>query len=154
MKEIRHGLAALPADLQLRIEEELASLPPEAIVELVVLVGQQALVPATARRAKGEVEGAWDRALGVDQRLDPAIVASKLSDDGRRAIGRGAIDDQHLEIRPVLFQDRLQAGPDVGFFIAGWYDDRHQLRHHKQRRISPTVRSTMTRSSQGDQCSM
>src|SRR2546428_3356400 len=47
MKKIRHGLAALPADLQLRIEQQLASVPPDAIVELEVLVGQQALVPAT-----------------------------------------------------------------------------------------------------------
>src|SRR5207245_4746360 len=56
MKEIRHGLAALPADLQLRIEEELASVPPEPIVELVVLVGQQPLVPtAELARERGGI---------------------------------------------------------------------------------------------------
>ena len=242
-EEIFNGLAALPADLQLRVEEQLVSLPPDAIVELEVLVGQQALVPATelagehgrigternvvdrpdaaammisgiadaeggghrggdraagrrdalpifaatdptpvaglevmnqpadvigrhagvridadepraARRAQGEVERARDGALGIAEELDALVAAREAPDDGTRAVGRRAIDDQQLEIAPVLVEDRGQAGPEVGFLVTGRYDDRHEVRHHRQRMISPIVRSTMTRSSQGDQCSM
>src|SRR5436305_944704 len=70
-KKIRHGLAALPADLQLWIEEQLATVPPDAIVELEILVGEQPLVPATElARERGGIGAERD----VVHRPDAATV--------------------------------------------------------------------------------
>src|SRR5216683_5925047 len=201
-EKVANRLAALPADLQLGIEEELASVPPDAIVELEVLVREQPFVPTAelayqrggigaewnvidrpdaaavviggvadaeggghrgrdraaggrdtmpvfpatdpapiaglevvdeatdvvvrhlrmgidadepgaARRTKREVERGGDGPRVVDQWLDPAVATRKRPNDGARAIRRRAIDDQHLEIGPVLVEDRGQAGPEV-----------------------------------------
>src|SRR5207245_3744212 len=93
MKKIRYGLAALPADLQLRVEEQFAAVPPEAIVELEVLVGQQPLVPAAElARQRGRVGAERD----VVHRLDGAtVVVGGVADakggghgGGDRAAGR------------------------------------------------------------------
>src|SRR6266513_3392883 len=70
-EKLADRLAALPADLQLWIEEQLASVPPDAIVELEVLVGEQPLVPATElARERGGIGAERD----VVHRPDAATV--------------------------------------------------------------------------------
>ena len=65
------------------------------------------------------------------------VPAGEALDDGAGAVRRRAIDDEHLEIAPVLAEDRGQAVPEVGFLITGWYDDRNELLVEHRAQVRP-----------------
>ena len=86
---------------------------------------------AGAGGSQRDVEGPRDDALGVGEQLDTGVATRVLLDRRRRSIGRGAVDDDDLEVLMRLREDRVEAPPDRSFFVAGRNHDGHELVDHE-----------------------
>ena len=74
---------------------------------------------------------------GVFLRQDAGVhLSGKLFENETRSIGGMIIEHQDFEIWISLPQQRLDACPDIGFFVPGWNEDRNPRRLLSRRIIT------------------